>query len=1184
MKLKDKTQKNTNYLKIAKNFSLFLVLLFVICAFGAQKVYAACTDAPNIGDGIYDCDASSVNLTISPNPFKIGDTVTFGITVNDNLGPDASTAVPHPLTDRKSFEVDNDKVNVYVLKQDVAAGSGGAFTASQIITTRAFPTAGSYKITPAIIYYQGATDGNLVMLRGPALTVQVGAAVSTGAPSLQLSNPSISFGASTDPKPVLAHFSFSYLDGGTNQQAGLILYYCDYKGAQTTETPQGVSPSVGNFNCSYPSTAANYTVFAKAVSGSNPASAVTLASSNTSAVQVTGNEASQGPATASGGGDINFGIAGLITKILVFIAGLIQEFIYAVFWYLIAPVIQAMLSIHPYTDTFVAVIYPGWEIVRNICNIFFILALIVIALATLFRVESYQYRHLLVQLIIAALLINFSLVIGQAILGLADTVQSQFLPANVTVVRSLAGDLMVKSYRDEFWSTSIINGQWADVVKPLFFLALSLGSFAVFCAIAVFLVIRIVALWILLLISPIAYACGVLPSTASYRSTWWQNFLKYAFFTPIMAFFLNLAAVISNKSQTNPILQAINADSLQKDLGDSSLATFVFRIASNILILIFLVAALKVAEQAGVYGAAGITSMAEKGIFAPFALAGKGLKAAGNRGLEAASDVAGVELDPRVWKHEMDEYLKKRKKDRQLAREERKFGKTGVPTGSPRDMLENYANWKGVNRVWKAAKAGGHAKVMTQMPELEDRAKMLTDTEVGEAKNDINNKTLKLANQNALKDNLEKDVLSNMQAKKIRDELIKEAGKQTAERARLTAVRNALATSGKSTTEVDKQITAANAQIASLLGDARKIQTDIASGATEVDMKSVINGESGKFLKESGTFDKDKELSQLNAEIGKTTGDIASKSDVLTEDGKKKNKHLGSSTASWSQGQKDQATKAYGDMKKLSEEIERPEAYYARAARIAREDEESKKISKIHDEGELNKLLRNARRQGDKPKAIAILKKLTRDRNINETLEDENLPTTFEGARKLLTKIGDELKMTHHELMEVSTEIGYEAEESKQYPFARMTWIDPETGHLEWNGYTRDPNTHALKGNDDIHRKHVLTEMRKSEPRKRFGDLPRWDYVVEQFNTATGQRETIGFQDTGPDLLFDAVGNQEALRNLRSQGNTKSMKAVTEVPNWENELIKAAVARGISAKELQQKDGLIESIKTAAGK
>ena len=313
------------------------------------------------------------------------------------------------------------------------------------------------------------------------------------------------------------------------------------------------------------------------------------------------------------------GLLDLVNRLIGFILGLFQEFIYAVFFWLIAPMIQSMLSIHPYTDTFVSVIYPGWEVIRNLCNIFFIMALIIIAMATLFRVESYKFKDLIIQLIIAALLVNFSLVIGQAVLGLADTVQAQFLPANVSVIRSLAGDLMVNAYRQDVYKSDFgSQGSFSATIKPIFLFAMSLGRFAVFCAIAVFLVVRIIALWLLLMISPIAYAVGVLPATSKYRGEWWSNFLKYAFFTPIMAFFLNMAAIISNASQKIPVLQTVGAGSLAKDLGNDDLANFVFKVASNILLLVFLLVALKVAESAGIYGASGITEIAKKGIFAPF--------------------------------------------------------------------------------------------------------------------------------------------------------------------------------------------------------------------------------------------------------------------------------------------------------------------------------------------------------------------------------------------------------------------------------------------------------------------------------------------------------------------------------------------------------------------------------------
>jgi hypothetical protein len=309
-------------------------------------------------------------------------------------------------------------------------------------------------------------------------------------------------------------------------------------------------------------------------------------------------------------------LLGFINSVIGILLGFVQELIFTIFYYLIAPLIQAMLSIHTYTDTFAAVIYPGWEVVRNLSNILFIVAIIAIAMATLFRVESYQYKHLVVELITAALLVNFSLVIAQVILGFADTVQSQFLPNNADVIRALGRDLIV-GYRSTVYNglSFASGGFFSNTVTPFFFLALAIGSFLVFCAIAGFLVVRIVFLWVLLMLSPLAYLAGVLPSTEKYKEEWWGMFLKYAFFTPIMAFFLNLAAVISTQYKDNSVLKQIT----YADFGNDGLSVFVFKVASNILLLVFLFISIKVAEEFGVFGADIASKVVQGGIAAPFA-------------------------------------------------------------------------------------------------------------------------------------------------------------------------------------------------------------------------------------------------------------------------------------------------------------------------------------------------------------------------------------------------------------------------------------------------------------------------------------------------------------------------------------------------------------------------------------
>ena len=50
----------------------------------------------------------------------------------------------------------------------------------------------------------------------------------------------------------------------------------------------------------------------------------------------------------------------------------------------------------------------GWAVVRDLCNMFFVVVLLIIAFATILRVEAYHYKKLLPRLVIMAVLINFS--------------------------------------------------------------------------------------------------------------------------------------------------------------------------------------------------------------------------------------------------------------------------------------------------------------------------------------------------------------------------------------------------------------------------------------------------------------------------------------------------------------------------------------------------------------------------------------------------------------------------------------------------------------------------------------------------------------------------------------------------------------------------------------------------------
>jgi len=53
--------------------------------------------------------------------------------------------------------------------------------------------------------------------------------------------------------------------------------------------------------------------------------------------------------------------------------------------------------------------------------------------------------------------------------------------------------------------------------------------------------LRYIAIWVLVILSPIAFVCYILPNTRSVWSQWWQQFFQWSFIGVIAAFFLYLA-------------------------------------------------------------------------------------------------------------------------------------------------------------------------------------------------------------------------------------------------------------------------------------------------------------------------------------------------------------------------------------------------------------------------------------------------------------------------------------------------------------------------------------------------------------------------------------------------------------------------------------------------------------------
>lgn len=373
-------------------------------------------------------------------------------------------------------------------------------------------------------------------------------------------------------------------------------------------------------------------------------------------------EVTTGSSETPNGGAVN-DLFGFLRKVIAYLVLLITSFVYYIFSTILVPVIVALIGIHPYKDNFVNFIYPGWVIIRNISNIFFIVALLWVGLRTLFQMDdAAKSRTFIIRLILMALLVNFSLVIGQSIVAIADTVQSQFLPEGTKVVEALGHKLMVDpivTFRGGSDSLTDVSGNFttdklaSDLPKAIILLVLAVAAFFAFVALIAFMTVRLAALWILYMLSPLAFVGRILPQTEKMADKWWTEFTKYAFAVPIMAFFLNITALMAvtfaqptgDSVQTgNSGTQALGGLISTGDLG-AGYVSFAVTVISHFIILVFLFLGMKFALGFGGFGAEKIVNAAKTGFKKAFEYPYRGAMGA----KDWASDKAAGGLEKRGY-------------------------------------------------------------------------------------------------------------------------------------------------------------------------------------------------------------------------------------------------------------------------------------------------------------------------------------------------------------------------------------------------------------------------------------------------------------------------------------------------------------------------------------------------------
>ncbi len=251
-------------------------------------------------------------------------------------------------------------------------------------------------------------------------------------------------------------------------------------------------------------------------------------------------------------------------------------------------------------------VYTLWQFIRDFFNLFFIFILLFSAFATIFQVDSFNIRNIFKNVLLAALLINFSFPITRFLIDVANVPMYYFIndvigagggQGAVTAMNNLLGFSGMSG-------AALTNG-YIDTFAGIIFAFLFSVSLAV---LSVMLIVRLVALTLLLIFSPIGFASALVPGLSKYGQEWWSKFWSYALFGPAAALMLVVSLKFLEATQAANVWRSVNEVSTNASVSGEG-STLITNVIFSTIPVILLWATIGLANKFSVAGAATVVGM-----------------------------------------------------------------------------------------------------------------------------------------------------------------------------------------------------------------------------------------------------------------------------------------------------------------------------------------------------------------------------------------------------------------------------------------------------------------------------------------------------------------------------------------------------------------------------------------------
>lgn len=198
----------------------------------------------------------------------------------------------------------------------------------------------------------------------------------------------------------------------------------------------------------------------------------------------------------------------------------------------------------------------GWNFTREAMNMFFIFWMVLMAFGTILGIEEYGLKKNFVTLILIAVVVNFTKVIAGVIVDMGQILVNFFVGSGLSgngvmsIVQSLnlyqlfQTDPNFFSFLGEAVKLPVIDVTVQKMAKVTFEITFMGMATTMLLEIAMLLMFRVVAIWILVILAPVMFVLNASPIQAFKKlvGQWFGWLFGWSFTGVVMLFFMYLAA------------------------------------------------------------------------------------------------------------------------------------------------------------------------------------------------------------------------------------------------------------------------------------------------------------------------------------------------------------------------------------------------------------------------------------------------------------------------------------------------------------------------------------------------------------------------------------------------------------------------------------------------------------------